>query len=326
MPKYNHKITLKELKNSESAFIKTALSHEQKNYSEGLQMAEADIGRIVLVNKKNFSKQLTANKNESNESKELFNSILKEELELDDEGLKLINTSYSQSLYSLLVDPFVSDPAIGVVTGRLFKAEDRVENLYLKNNEIYFKSTAERYSTGKYEGQVTYIHSPTELLYKLNKETGLFDLQSIKTHSDFVRDVFLGKNISEKRLAAIVIPDRYPAIGTINTILENYKTNDTMINDVFTIAKETVALCGKGKITLQELEEALEKLKPAIAEFEKDKAPSRLLSKFFTPSTRNAVTNASKALDQAIKKVKEIPGYQPREEEKAEAKTNGPQR
>ena len=67
MPKYNHKITLKELKNSESAFIKTALSHEQKNYSEGLQKAEADIGRIGLVNNKNFSEELTDNKNKSNE-------------------------------------------------------------------------------------------------------------------------------------------------------------------------------------------------------------------------------------------------------------------
>jgi len=325
MPKYNHKITLKELKNSESAFIKTALSHEEKDYSAGLKMAEADIRRGVLVNNTNFSKNLAPNENE-NESKISFEAMIKKELKLDTKGLKLIASAYSQSLYSLLVDPFLSNPIIGAPQGRLFQAEERADNLYTKNNEIYFKSTAERYHIQKFEGQVTYIHSPTELLYKLNKDTGVFDLQSIKTDSDFVRDVFLGKNISEKRLADIATSYKYPAIAAIDTILNNYKTNHTKINDVFAIAKETVALCGKGKITPQELEEALEKLKPAIAEFEKDKAPSRLLSKFFTPSTRNAVTNASKALDQAIKKVKEIPGYQPRGAEKIEAKTPRPQR
>ncbi len=222
-----------------------------------------------------------------------------------------INTAYSQNLMSLLTDTLNFNLELGMNRNRVFSPVNKSANLYrdAQDDQIYFKMTLDGYEVqtssvlGNEEksNKPILVKGPIEVLYKL--EHGIFKLQHIQTDSDFLRDVFVGKNGLENQLKAI-IKESVILEQIENLLLAPPPAANQEIKEAFFQGLTTIGQYQQGQKTANESVESLKAIKPTIQKSERNHPEARrasMLGGKQGPSTE--------IFDQVIAKAKELPGY-----------------
>ncbi len=323
MPAYT--LTLDDLKESTHPLVQKQAAEDDGMYYErsgkkagGMKMAEADVarnrGRGFTLNGQEFGSVFNRAHAAEGGVTPSFEELVKKEFK-SEEVVQQLNQAYSQNLEGLIVDPLVYHPVIGMAAGRAFQAEGRESNLYRKGQDIYYKATVKGYTSQR--DPVGYFAAPTEILYKLKEHksadgiqpsTFTFELQHIKTHSKFIRDVFLqGEEMSPEHLASEI--DLHKKRGAHATVIAahlieyqtNMKSRNPLLHDTLNIALEAITLYKENKLDATELEIMLKNLLPIIQKQEK---PASLVASLY-PSKTMAT------MKKAIADVKKLPDYVP---------------
>ncbi len=301
---------------------------------EGLRVFQRDVARNTKINGK-------IKKVKEDEDQTQFHEMIRKELGIDPAKL---DTAYSQNLLSILTHTLNYNNQIGITNGYNYslgfsggKAEDSVRdtNFYREDNEVYCKIIIKEYTVSqsfqadtKGESKNFVIPGPIEVVYKLvnDHEGSMFALQHIATDSDFLRDVFLAKNIElQNQLKSELIDvNTLTLLKNINELLmTQLMTQPSKENKNPLIIKEAIANSfykaltavgqyQKKQLSTDQLVEALERVKMEVEAVEVENEPTSKQSFIKRHSLLGKHNNkpATHAIQQAIDKAKQLPAQQ----------------
>jgi hypothetical protein len=267
--KWNYQLTVADLKHSSNKFIRdVGVVYSKDRGGDPLTSLRADFERDVKFNHKSLKEFKVDDKKNQD-----INALIKQQF--SERHYELLKKHYSQASSLLLSAPIGAafDLRLSVIVKQPV-ALDRHIDLYTEGNDVYVKSIAKRFPLSSQSGDlVGYLSGPVEVTCKLT-ENG-FELQSIKTSSRLINDIYLLQNVFHLRLKLEAIDyllsemdnkfqtnnqyiDVREAILSVRNVLEKYWNGE--INFIDVINKMEVLEASIGLVNTVEFSTAMQQL------------------------------------------------------------------
>lgn len=154
-----------------------------------------------------------------------FENYLKQGFTLQE--IELLKQHYSQGPLLFMTAPLQTFSIGKGLSLKQPEGADLSMKLYKKDNEIYICCTAEKYPIVNQEDRelVDYLPASAECTFKLTDKG--FAFQEMKTNSDFIKDIYLGKEVNSELLTQHIttIPNALAIIKNYKTICNDYLTH-----------------------------------------------------------------------------------------------------
>ena len=237
----------------------------------------------------------------------------------------LIMKNYSQGAQMFVGQILTGSGSIDPMGGLgVYQPTEKIVNLYESQGAAYIKLNVEKYPVKDMNGTVGYIHGPVEALFKL-EENG-FALQYVSTNSALIRDMYLGKSISEDQILKQMNVDHLPerSILEIETTLKKQQKKlenwfiakeltdqDTLGLESLRGSLRAIQQYKTGKMDIEDLQTAVSTYLQQATEAEKAltpqkmSLPQRIVSRLFSspPTTKDILKKALKDIERVQKAV-----------------------